>query len=114
MNPIHSRIINFIDPEEDESGLPLKNKMYFILAYDITKPKRLAKTLKICRKYLNWVQKSVFEGHLTESQYKSLMNELKQVIKTDEDSIITYCVNDIHYLQKEVTGIEKNELSIFI
>ncbi|MCX7878403.1 MAG: CRISPR-associated endonuclease Cas2 [Ignavibacteria bacterium] len=114
MNLIPSRKINFLEPDEEEFTLSHKNKMYFILAYDITKPRRLTKTLKICRKYLNWVQKSVFEGHLTETQYKSLMKEIQKVIKPDEDSVITYCINDVHYLQKEVTGIEKNELSILI
>jgi CRISPR-associated protein Cas2 len=114
MNRSYTKVTNFIDPVTEEFIIHHKNKMYFILTYDITKPKRLAKALKTCRKYLNWVQKSVFEGHLTQSQYKALMNEIKQIIKKDEDSVITYCVNDIHYLQKEITGIEKNELSIFI
>lgn len=110
----NTRIINFIDSETETFHIPKKNKMYFILTYDITKPKRLVKALKTCRKYMNWVQKSVFEGHLTESQYKNLMKEMKKIIKKDEDSVITYCVNDLHYLQKVITGIEKNDISNFI
>jgi CRISPR-associated protein Cas2 len=88
--------------------------MYFILTYDITKPKRLVKALKVCRRYLNWVQKSVFEGHLTKTQYDDLKRELKRIIKKDEDSVITYCINDQRYLLKDVTGIEKNDISNFI
>ncbi|MEM3489884.1 MAG: CRISPR-associated endonuclease Cas2, partial [Nitrososphaerota archaeon] len=40
--------------------------MYVILAYDIGE-ERVNKVLKICRKYLTWVQNSVFEGDLTEA-----------------------------------------------
>ncbi|MCS7054486.1 MAG: CRISPR-associated endonuclease Cas2 [Ignavibacterium sp.] len=34
------------------------NTVFYIAVYDITHPKRLAKTLKIFRKYMNWVQNS--------------------------------------------------------
>jgi len=88
--------------------------MYYILAYDIASDKRLVKALKICRKYLNWVQNSVFEGELSESQYKALIAELKRVLKLNEDSIITYCMNDRRYMLKMVTGIEKNQITNFI
>ena len=95
-------------------NLPRKNKLYYILTYDIACPKRIAKALKTCRKYLHWIQNSVFEGELTESQYNRLLKELKQIIEEDEDSLITFCLNDRRYLQKTVTGVEKNDISNFI
>lgn len=51
--------------------------MFVILVYDV-KTKRNNKILKICRKYLRHVQKSVFEGNLTEAKLKRLKNELKK------------------------------------
>ena len=41
--------------------------MYIILVYDIGE-KRVAKMLKLCRRYLNWIQNSVFEGEITDLQ----------------------------------------------
>ena len=47
---------------------------FTMLSYDI-KVKRVGKAKKICRKYLNHVQKSVFDGAITEGQLKRLKNE---------------------------------------
>ena len=54
--------------------------MFVILVYDV-KTKRNNKILKTCRKYLRHVQKSVFEGNLTEAKLKRLKNELKKMLK---------------------------------
>ena len=53
--------------------------MYVILVYDINQ-KRVGKALKICRKYLTHIQKSVFEGNITESRLKALKEELKLLV----------------------------------
>ncbi len=91
-----------------------KNKMYYILTYDIASERRLPKMLKICRRYLNWIQKSVFEGHLSESQYSKLKCEISKTINVKEDSVITFSVNDMRYILKEVLGIDKNEVTNFV
>ena len=39
--------------------------MYVILVYDVDQ-KRTAKMLKLCRRYLSWIQNSVFEGEISE------------------------------------------------
>ena len=51
--------------------------MYVILVYDINLDEKegsrvLTKVYKICKKYLNYIQNSVFEGELLESQIKNL------------------------------------------
>ena len=53
--------------------------MYVILVYDIHQ-KRVGKALKICRKYLIHIQKSVFEGNITESKLKALKEELGHLL----------------------------------
>lgn len=69
--------------------------MHVILIYDIstedaTGQKRLAKSLKICRKYLTHVQKSVFEGDLTEGKLAMLNRDLKKAIDMNQDFVILY------------------------
>lgn len=56
--------------------------MYVILYY-VFGEKRVAKALKICRKYLTHVQNSVFEGEVTQANYKKLVTELRK--KMDEE-----------------------------
>ena len=51
--------------------------MFIILVYDINK-KRVAKIHNICRKYIYPVQRSVFEGEITQKQLKKLMEELER------------------------------------
>ena len=41
--------------------------MYVILVYDF-REKRVGKMLKLCRRYLNWIQNSVFEGEISEAR----------------------------------------------
>ena len=77
--------------------------MFVILVYDV-KTKRNNKILKTCRKYLRHVQKSVFEGNLTEAKLKRLKNELKKISNEKEDSIIIYRFETLKYSSKEVLG----------
>ena len=53
--------------------------MFVILYYDVEE-KRCGKLLKICHKYLQWVQNSVFEGEISESSYEKMMFEIQEVI----------------------------------
>lgn len=87
--------------------------MYVILVYDIGE-KRVAKMLKLCRQYLNWIQNSVFEGELTEVKLKELQIRAGKIMKLEEDSLIIFKSRDAKWLEKEIVGKEKNELDIFI
>ncbi len=77
--------------------------MFVIVTYDVN-VKRNNKVLKICRKYLIHVQKSVFEGNITEAKLRKLKSELKRTTKTDEDSVIIYRLDSLKYSSKEVLG----------
>ncbi|GEM_PF-13602 len=89
-------------------------KMYYILVYDIADVKRLPRILKICRKYLYWVQKSVFEGEMTKSQFLSIKAELLSKINKKEDSVIFYVIRNKEVIRKKILGVEKNEITNFI
>lgn len=74
----------------------------------------MAKALKTCRKYLNWVQNSVFEGEISEVNLKKLKAELKRIMDEEEDSIIIYTWRTQRYTNREIMGIEKNEISFIL
>lgn len=87
--------------------------MFAILVYDFNE-KRVGKALKKCRKYLNWVQNSVFEGEITRGNLTKLKMELQSIMKKDEDSIIIYTMENTKYSEREIIGLEKNEISQII
>lgn len=87
--------------------------MYVILVYDIGK-KRVGKMLKLCRKYLNWIQNSVFEGEITEVKLKELLLNAKKIMNEDEDSIIIFKSRDERWLDKQIVGLEKMSTDIFL
>ena len=80
--------------------------MYVILVYDIN-VKRVAKVLKISRRYLTWVQNSVLEGELTEATFRSLLSELNQINDEDEDSQLFYILGSRKYTERKSIGIQK-------
>ena len=85
--------------------------MFVILTYDI-KQERVAKTCKICRKYLHHVQKSVFEGMITEKKLLQLQKELQMLIVPMEDSIQIYKIESLKYASKERLGIAQESNNI--
>jgi len=88
--------------------------MFVILVYDINE-KRVAKALKTCRKYLYWVQNSVFEGEITFSKLEKLKTELnKKVIKSEEDSVVIYILKDERYTKREILGAKKENRDIIL
>lgn len=88
--------------------------MFLILYYDVNS-KRCGKMLKTCRKYLEWVQNSVFEGEISKANFEKLIFELKQIIKKDEeDSIVVYKFRQMKYFQRKVFGKDKKGDSTFL
>lgn len=86
--------------------------MYVILVYDVGK-KRVAKMLRLCRRYLNWIQNSVFEGEITDVKLKELLAAAKALMK-GSDGLIIFKSRDEKWLEKEVIGVEKNPLDTII
>ena len=81
--------------------------MYVILFYDVGE-KRCAKMLKICRKYLQWVQNSVFEGEISLASLEKLKDELSSKIDKEEgDSVVIYRFRSLKYSEREIIGNDK-------
>ncbi len=57
------------------------------MVYEV-KEERVAKALKTARKFLNWVQNSIFECELSRAQLERLKAEMQNVLNLDEDSVI--------------------------
>lgn len=91
--------------------------MYMILVYDIMLDKAGARVsrnvFKICKKYLTHIQKSVFEGDITELNYLKLESELREYIRKDKDSVITFKSRSERWMEKEFWGIKDEKTSKF-
>ena len=80
--------------------------MFVIMVYDVN-VKRVAKVLKVSRRYLSWVQNSVFEGDITPGKLNALKGELNKIIDDAEDSILFYTWHFKNYALKECIGMSK-------
>lgn len=84
--------------------------IYVILVYDIVADEEGAKVSrnihKITKRYLYQVQKSVFEGNLSEFNFQKLKHELNKYIRKDRDSLIIFISRDEKWLNKQFLGVE--------
>ena len=87
--------------------------MYIILVYDMGE-KRVAKMLKLCRRYLNWIQNSVFEGEITPVKLKELKLEAHKIMDMNYDSLIIFTSKNAKWLNKEIIGQEKASVDNFL
>ncbi len=87
--------------------------MYVILVYDMGE-KRVGKMLKHCRKYLNWIQNSVFEGEITEVKLKEMVVGAKKIMNEETDSLIMFKSRNEKWLDKEVVGVERMAVDNFL
>lgn len=87
--------------------------MFTIMVYDV-KVKRVAKVLKIARKYLTWVQNSALEGEISYAKFEKLKMELRKAINKEEDSILFYIFRSKLYTSRESLGIEKGKEEVII
>jgi CRISPR-associated protein Cas2 len=79
-----------------------KNMLYLV-AYDISSPKRLRYVAKACEDYGIRVEYSVFECDLSERDFNALWHRFLDIINLDEDAVLAYkicnkCVKDIKSL----------------
>jgi len=87
--------------------------MYIIIVYDVSF-ERVSKVCNFLRSYLSWVQNSVFEGEITESQLMRIENGLKNIIDENTDSIRIYIMRIKDVMNVKTLGIEKANLNNII
>lgn len=81
--------------------------MYVIVVYDVNVD-RVNDVKKFLRRYLTWIQNSVFEGELTPADLKEVKMGLKDIINKEEDMIVIYRVPSEKALNREVMGTDKS------
>ena len=64
--------------------------MFVVISYDISEDSRRTKVHSILKSYGQWMQFSVFECDLSETQYAKLRSRLAKLIKPECDSIRFY------------------------
>ena len=87
--------------------------VFVIMIYDVGE-KRVNKILKIGRRYLSWVQNSVLEGELTPGTFCKLKMDVEKKIDHDYDSVIFYTWRTTRYTDREILGIEKGTVDVFL
>ncbi len=70
------------------------DKNLFIIAYDITDPKRLNKARYFIKGYSTGGQKSVFECFLTDFQKDTILYNLSNIIDHKNDRIHIFCLDN--------------------
>ncbi len=84
--------------------------MYVIIVYDVSVD-RVGKVCQFLRRYLNWIQNSVFEGELSRAQLREVEIRLKDLVDLGEDSVVIYCMRTDQAFKRRVIGVEKAECS---
>jgi len=81
--------------------------MFYLLVYDI-EVKRVTKIHKFLKKYMHWIQNSVFEGELTPATLAEVKSGLRKIIDKEVDSIIIFALGRGKYYSKQIIGVEKS------
>ena len=87
--------------------------MYYIAVYDVN-VKRGPRVLKLFRRYLTWVQNSVFEGELTPAQFAELKAKAEGLIEPSEDGVVFYELRDERYAERVALGTRQEEPDRFL
>lgn len=76
--------------------------MFLIIVYD-TDQKNCAILHKYLKGYLNWNQRSVFEGTVTEAQYQKIKDKIEE-IRADKSHVVLYSLENDKLLTREELG----------
>ena len=66
--------------------------MFYVISYDIPDDKRRNQLAKVLKGFGTRVQYSVFEAHLSRTQYAELKRAVTRVIDLSEDSVRYYAL----------------------
>ncbi len=79
---------------------------YVFVLYDVGE-KRCQKVFKVCKKYLNHYQYSVFRGRLSPAQMINMKAEILKVIDKEVDTVAIIKLLSEKYFEEEILGDQK-------
>ena len=81
--------------------------MLYLVAYDITEPKRLRRVARTCEDYGIRIEYSVFECDLSRKKFEEFWKELNSLIDKSEDSLIAYSLCSECERKIQTSGVVK-------
>ena len=87
--------------------------MFVIIVYDMG-VERVTKLCQYLRRSMDWVQNSVFEGELTDAEYKRIQHDVKELMEADVDSVRFYRFRTKDQVKIETLGVEKAETGCIV
>ena len=83
--------------------------IYIILVYEVS-VERVSKVNKFLKRYLIWIQNSVFEGDIKESTLTSMKKGLMKIIESD-DKILIYQLKSDTYIERIKMGNQDQDIN---
>jgi len=84
-----------------------------IAMYDVGE-KRVGRMLKLFRRYLHWIQNSVFEGEISDVKLNELKIKALKIMDEETDSVIIFKNRQEKWIEKEIVGQERKEIDTLI
>jgi CRISPR-associated protein Cas2 len=72
--------------------------LYVIVVYDVG-IERVDSVRHILKRYLTWIQNSVFEGEISIGKLEEMRILISYIINKEKDSVIVYSLNNPSWLQ---------------
>lgn len=83
----------------------MANERLYIVAYDISSPKRWRRVFRLMKGYGRWLQLSVFQCRLTARRRADMAAALELLIKREEDHVLIIDVGEADRVDPQVESI---------
>ncbi|MEM0134811.1 MAG: CRISPR-associated endonuclease Cas2 [Thermoplasmatales archaeon] len=83
--------------------------MYIIVVYDVDAA-RVSRVNRFLKRYVMWVQNSVFEGEISDRLLNDMISRLKKLVEK-KDSFVIYTFRTKSYTSKILLGEQRSSLS---
>ena len=85
-------------------------KYYYVYVFYDIKEERLPKVFKLCKRYLNHYQNSVFKGQITPSRIIAFEREIKEILNEDEDAVTIIKIYKKEYVEETELGTRESDI----
>lgn len=85
----------------------MQEEKLWIIAYDISNPKRWKKVFTILKGYGEWLQLSIFQCSMSDIKAQNLITALDEIIDKKEDHILLISLGKISRLERKISSLGK-------